>query len=356
MIGDATLIYVFVIYSNGGKILKNVENLFHRYKLHIALMCILITVFVLIIGCVFLPEIFFNGFVWKYYVGPIIADAEGYPVNGVKEGYNIVNTLTYGIILFFALWGIYRLLQKLNIRCDFEFILSLIPFIIFGGISRSLEDAFLFEQPIQYLFISPIIYFFITLIVIVILIFGLWVEKKWKINVNAILFLFGFVLLMISVIHVSIWLMGEQWIYLNTAMHPFEIPIILGLASLSTFLVFIISKIMSIKFQVFKNFLFPMNVLLFFSHFLDASATYRAIDFYGYGEKHLLPSFLISFFGSSVVLFAVKLIIIVLIIYLLDIGYRDQLNDNQRGLIKLCILILGLAPGIRDMIRLAMGA
>ena len=335
--------------------LKNVKNLFHRYKLHIGLICILITAIVLIIGCIFFREIFFNEFIWKYYLGPIVADAEDHPVNGVTEGYNIVNTLTYGIVLFFALWGVYRLLQKLGVKISTKFIISLMPFIIFGGVSRTLEDAFLFKQPMQYLFISPIIYFFIASIVIVILIFGVWMEKKWKMSMNAILFLFGFALLTISVIYVSLWLTGEQWIYPKVSTHLFEIPIILGLASSFTFLVFIVSKTMSIKFQDFKNFIIPMNILLFFSHFLDASATYRAVDFYGYGEKHLLPSFLISFFGSSVILFAAKLMIIVLIIYLLDIGYRDQLNDDQRGLIKLCILILGLAPGIRDMLRLAMG-
>jgi uncharacterized membrane protein len=41
----------------------------------------------------------------------------------------------------------------------------------------------------------------------------------------------------------------------------------------------------------------------------------------------------------------------------LDIEYRKDLDKDRQlgGLVKMAILILGLAPGLRDYIRLALG-
>jgi uncharacterized membrane protein len=107
-----------------------------------------------------------------------------------------------------------------------------------------------------------------------------------------------------------------------------------------------------------------MNLSLFLAHFLDASATYVSIDRpfgldipVGYGEKHVLPGFLISAFHTAAIMFVLKLIIVSLVVYLIDIEFKSDLGSNPRlvGLIKLCILILGLGPGTRDLLRLMLG-
>jgi len=118
------------------------------------------------LGCVILPEIFWDQFVWRYFWGPVVADAEDRTVGGITEGYNIVSTLSYGIILAGAILVIYRLIVVLNIEMNKWFFLAVIPYILFGGFARALEDAILFKVPGTYIFISPVIYVFTGLVTV----------------------------------------------------------------------------------------------------------------------------------------------------------------------------------------------
>jgi uncharacterized membrane protein len=97
--------------------------------------------------------------------------------------------------------------------------------------------------------------------------------------------------------------------------------------------------------------------MLFFGHFLDASATFVAIDYYGYIEKHVLPTFLIELFNTAAVMLILKAILVILVIYFIDILYEKDFKSNPTmvGLIKIAVLVLGLAPGTRDVLRLAIG-
>jgi uncharacterized membrane protein len=56
-------------------------------------------------------------------------------------------------------------------------------------------------------------------------------------------------------------------------------------------------------------------------------------------------------------MFILKIFALLFAIYLLDIGLRSDLTKHPKiiPLIKIAILVLGLAPGTRDMLRLAMG-
>jgi len=143
-----------------------------------------------------------------------------------------------------------------------------------------------------------------------------------------------------------------------------EIPIVLGLTLLCTLIfsggAFLLRK----KLPSLKPFYFGPNVLLLFGHFLDASATYRAIDFHNYSEKHVLPDLFIEAFDTAIVMFPIKAIILIAVIWLLDIYLMKRLPEDLEerentillfGLVKVMILMVGLAPGLRDIFRLAMG-
>lgn len=100
-----------------------------------------------------------------------------------------------------------------------------------------------------------------------------------------------------------------------------------------------------------------LNSLMVFSQFFDAAATYLGIEFYGYREKHVIPSFLIDLTGTAAVMFPLKCVVLALTIYLLDIEYRREMEAHPglRGMIKIVVIILGLAPGTRNILRLAFG-
>jgi len=99
------------------------------------------------------------------------------------------------------------------------------------------------------------------------------------------------------------------------------------------------------------------TLVLFAAHFLDGAATFRGLDTYGYSEKHVIPSLLIDLTGTAAVMLPLKLAVVSAVVYLLDIEYRNDLAEspNLGWLVKVAILVLGLAPGMRDMLRLAMG-
>ena len=100
-----------------------------------------------------------------------------------------------------------------------------------------------------------------------------------------------------------------------------------------------------------------MNILIAFAHFFDASSTYRGIQYHGYIEKHVLPNLLIEITGTPLVMYALKLFLIVTVIYVLDVSLREELKDLKglTVLVKFVLIVLGLSPGFRNMLRLAMG-
>jgi uncharacterized membrane protein len=99
--------------------------------------------------------------------------------------YNVVNTVVYGLILAAAVFGTYKLLEKLKIKIDKKLFCAIMPFIIFGGSARALRDhteiSTIF-QSVPQLFCSPIIYFVIFAIALGSLLLGIALQKKFKIG------------------------------------------------------------------------------------------------------------------------------------------------------------------------------
>jgi len=137
---------------------------------------------------------------------------------------------------------------------------------------------------------------------------------------------------------------------------PDAVLLILGTTFLLTITVFSVFRTVKNIYPKLSAYILGSNVLLFFAHFLDASATFVGTDFYSYTEKHPLPAFLIKLSGTGAVMFPLKFILIFLVIYVLDITYKKEIKDKTlTGLLKICVFILGLAPGIRDMLRIGVG-
>ena len=106
-----------------------------------------------------------------------------------------------------------------------------------------------------------------------------------------------------------------------------------------------------------------INIALVFGHVMDGVATWVALeDPFGFGipqysEKHPFSEFLLRYWDGFLVP-AAKLVMVLVVAWVLD---RDILDDSKRdecnlvGLVKMAIFVLGFAPGLRDLLRLAMG-
>ena len=140
---------------------------------------LLIILTILILGSIFARDIFWDGFIWKYYWGPIVADAGG-DAKGLTSSYNWVDTLTYGLILAISAYYIHRYFVKKDLRVSFYFFLALSPIILIGPSARVLEDMELFNEPLQYIFISPIIYIFLGLTTLLTIVLFRHIEVRFR--------------------------------------------------------------------------------------------------------------------------------------------------------------------------------
>ena len=106
----------------------------------------------------------------------------------------------------------------------------------------------------------------------------------------------------------------------------------------------------------------PMVAGMLFGQLCDGLATMLGIDWFGYAEKHPVSDAVIQYgnsldiLGEGAWLFAiVKAVLVFTIVYLfsqLRVEYRHQ---HFRVLIVLAVMIVGMAPGLRDVGRLILG-
>ena len=99
----------------------------------------------------------------------------------------------------------------------------------------------------------------------------------------------------------------------------------------------------------------PVVSLAVAGQVLDGLATGIGIEAFGYSEKHLLSDEIIQFFGSAYGFTVVKLALGGLIWYFLAISNFEHRQQHLRLLIGMAILTVGMAPGLRDVGRLAIG-
>ncbi len=270
-------------------------------------------------------------FFHKYFISPM----QNY------SGYNIVNTLTYGIILGIAVLFIFRLLKKLDIDISDGFTKALTPFIILGPTSRALVDAGVY--PREYWSISPGIWITIGLSTLgLILIFKHILGKKWKkpfVGIGSVLVAINIVLIVREGVNLVPFV--EVLIFFILVY-----SLIFGFTRLDFDLWYMKKLSNSIK----------ANLMLFFAHIYDASTTFVGVDFHGYGEQHVLAGYLIELTGTAAVMYPLKLAFLIPVSLVLEeLASKDEVDVMLLNLVKLAVFTLGVGPGTRNLLRAAMG-
>jgi uncharacterized membrane protein len=401
----------------------NLRTLSARQKLGLMLGMLLGIILLLIIGYLVTPTMVYDQWIWKYYWGPVVADASGYTVSyhgvAAQEGYTILSEITYGVILVCALYGLYTLLKKLEIRIDWFFCLALLPYILFGPVTRVLEDTGYYTEPFVYWFISPLIYFQTTLYVLIFLFLGYYLQKRafsrrkilfillsvfiflnglytiiWALGihygalsiepgffyilsvlsflpllyrlikkqamtVNTVVFSGGLFVVLPCFFLIGRWIVGGQWSYsYGSFLNVFLL--IIGLVALIVTSVYLVARVYRKHetLAVYKN---PLNLSMLAGHMIDGITSYVSIydplrmGLPSYIEKHPASNSLMELWPP---LFpVVKFLLIILVIYVFDILYKKELEKYSRliNLLKIGIFILGVSPGLRDLFRVTMG-
>jgi uncharacterized membrane protein len=275
-------------------------------------------------------------FFYKYYIDPI----------RTGQAYTVVDTLTYAIILIIAVYLLYRWMKKHSIPVDRDLVLATLPFIVFGGLMRVVEDTGVITSDWRFLLITPIIFFVIFFIAFAVLITA-WVLSRRGLfgNPYKVYGLVGVVLALVTAGYLAY--LGATRFHLDLGV----LAVILSLAVITTALVYLLIRY-GLKWAYAAD---PLYLSLIFGHMLDASATSYGIDIHplAYVEQHVVGSNLIALTGTAFSMFPLKLIVLVPGIYILQM-YRKDGSSDLFHLIVLAMITVGLAPGVRDMVRMVL--
>lgn len=252
-------------------------------------------------------------FIQNYFIGPIYTG----------EGYNVYNTIAYGLLLGVGIILAEELLRKLRIDINGRFVFGLLPFITLAAFLRSLVDARIL--PVSFFLITPGIFLTTFFIAVFALLIAKYLERSREIEYHKPLFAIGVILLIYP----------AALVLQNIAVPIYFVHIII-LTGLSSGITFVIFK--SLNFGKWEKYIVP-------AHMLDASATFLAVEYLGYFEEHVFENFLIQMSGSALVIYPLKITVLAIVLAMLR-----RLEGGYFWYFAL--MVLGYAPGLRDTLTI----
>ena len=278
-------------------------------------------------------------FLWKYIAGPIIADAQNAETavwNGItaNTGYNLVNTVSWGIIAVGVILLLRKQFEERDIKLNTSTAINSIPFIVLGGILRFLEDTAIMPFILRPLFITPVIYLLIAAVFIVSLFYASRKASSLGCSRDELFRNIGYVIL-------SPFLALTAYIvFLRADLVLMMLPVILAVAFTGLYYLATRSTDYSNK----------EYLLVVFSQLFGGAVSMISLSF-GYTQKQLLTQAFTSFFGQPGVMI-LKASIAGLAVYMME----SDMEENQIKSIALIVLYsIGLATGLRVLLRLGMG-
>jgi uncharacterized membrane protein len=355
----------------------------------------------LILGSLAFYDAVYRGFVWQYFWGPVYADANNAVCavhsGGASElvydqlacqqattagrivaepGYTLVSEVGYMIVLLFGLVGVLQLLRNLDVGRDRGMFFSLVPFMLFGGALRVVEDANdavpegatqAIAYPWNTLIISPIIYFTVFFVTLASLLVTLRLRNKGYVEtyvrpmaaVGSAVFLLSFGYL------VALALTADY-----VEFYPQVLLSVVAIATLLAGGLYLGVDRLSPRINAGTGLI---GLVVLWGHAIDGVANVIAADWLGalgvnaiYSPKHpanafiintaetVLPTSVLTALGSSWPFLLVKLVVALSVVWIFD---REIFDESPRYALLLltAIVAVGLGPGTRDMIRATFG-
>lgn len=278
-------------------------------------------------------------FIYTYYIHPITHDT----------GYNPINTITWALLLVLCLFLTFKLLKKLNVERDEPFIAAVSPYIFVGATLRVMEDAGLFSAPASYLLITPLIYFLLFFCCVAILTISVKLSKsnfigeRFQVSGFRYLVPFGLVGVIWFFINLTILLSKEKII------RPWVLFAVIGISGTILLVIYVIAAKFTVIFITEK-----LNLAVLAVHLLDVTSSYIGIDLLGYSGKHVMEGIMVKYMGSAAGMYLLKLGILIPVLYLLDTQF-DERERELKNLVLLTLLVIGLAPAVRNTLRMVFG-
>ncbi|ELZ24832.1 hypothetical protein C475_11365 [Halosimplex carlsbadense 2-9-1] len=350
----------------------------------------------LAVGSLVATERVYDRFIWRYFWGPIYSDAnnarcavltgDGIDLLGstaacqtatgvvAETGYTTVSTFGYMAVLVFMLGGVYLLLDRLDVGGDKRLFLSLVPFMLFGGAVRVVEDATdaavaagtdpVISYPLNVLFISPVIYVTVFLITLAALLASLWLESRELVR-NRYRALAGFGLGVLALTLGYLFFVAFTREYVS--VYPQILLVDVGLASVLAYLLYVGADRYEPEINAGTGI---VGLGILWAHAIDGVANVVAADWLpelghpidAYGAKHVAnraiidvtqtiqPASLSAAIGTSWPFLFVKLAVALGIVWLFDERIFDE-SPRYAVLLLVAAAAVGLGPGTRDILR-----
>ena len=341
------------------------------------------------------PRRVYDGFLWRYFWGPVDADAHGAACavrsGGTTErlpdqaacsaadgivvtpGYTTVSTAVYAVVLVFMLVGVLLLLRRLDVTMTPRFYAALFPFMLFGGALRVVEDVnvaflradagMLIPYPSVALIISPFIYFVMFAITLGALVVGVILSRR------GVLAAYEPYLAGTGAVAVAAtvgWLLYVSATSELVGFFPSVAIITLGGATLITALFWWVSERYA---PVINEGTGYIGALIVWGHSVDGVANVLSLDWtdalgigINYGSKHVVneatvritgsvqPAWLSEAIGTAWPFLFIKVAAAILVVWVFNDEIFEE-SPRYAYLLLVAILAVGLGPGTRDMLR-----
>ncbi|MDL5361263.1 DUF63 family protein [Halalkalicoccus sp. NIPERK01] len=352
----------------------------------------------LVVGSFAFPRRVHDGFLWRYFWGPVVADGTGstcaqriggetrlldsavecQQATGIvaEPGYTTVSTLSYAVVLVFSLVGVVFLLRRLDIGRERGFFFALFPFMLFGGALRTVEDASVamlrttgepaISFPLSGLFISPLIYFTVFFVTLAALLVSVAAARRGLVP------RYEYPLAAIGTLAFATTIGYLGWLSVTTdvlGFHPAVAFITLVGATLVAGLAWIGTERFVPAVNVGTGY---MGVLVVWGHTVDGIANVLSLDWASelgipsYTPKHVVNSAIIEItgalqprsiseaIGTAWPFLFVKIGAALFVVWVFNDEIFEE-SPRYSMLLLVAILAVGLGPGTRDFLRATFG-
>ena len=351
----------------------------------------------LVVGSLVAPRAVYDRFIWQYFWGPVYSDAntarcavltgdgidlyfsdaacQGAADAGVVAytGYTLVSEVGYMVLLLFFLVGVLLLLARLDLATDRRLFFSLVPFMLFGGALRVVEDATDaavdagFEPAITYplntLFISPVIYVTVFVFTLGALLVSVRLEREGVVadefrTMTGI----GAAVLGLNIAYLFYLAFTTDY----TRFFPQILVLDVVIASVLAYAIYWAVDEYRPEINAGTH---RIGLVVLWAHAIDGVANVIAADWatalghpFTYGAKHpanriiiqitdsILPASIASVIGTSWPFLLVKLVVALGIVWLFDEQIMEE-SPRYALLLLIAAVAVGLGPGTRDILR-----
>ena len=346
------------------------------------------------------PGRVYDGFLWRYFWGPVDADAHGAAcavrADGTTErlasrsecaeaaavgvvaepGYTTVSTISYALVLVFMLLGVLILLRRLNVQMTPRFFFALFPFMLLGGALRVVEDVnatflradlgMLISYPAVALIISPFIYFVMFAFTLAALVGAIYLARRDAVEEYEPLLAGVGTVGLVGVVGFLLYMAASTDV---VGFFPVVLVVTLVGATLLTAAFWWLSERYAPEINEGTGL---MGALVVWGHTLDGVANVLSLDWgpqlvgVSYGSKHVIneatvrytsmiqPEWLSETIGTAWPFLFIKLFAAIVVVWIFN---REIFEESPRYayLLLIAILAVGLGPGTRDMLRATLG-